>query len=128
MKKTLSCLAIFVFLMTLCSVIVFSQEADLIGTWEGSTIIPDVGENEVTMVVTEEDGLVITMSDSLGMLTDIECEDVEFKEGTLTFNFTLVQDFETQTIWITLELEDGTMEGYWENEEGEQGGIKLIKI
>ena len=129
MKKTLSCLTVFVFLVAFSSVVVFGQEADLIGTWEGSTIIPDVGKNMVTMVVTKEGGeLSITISDSIGMLTDIECEDIEFKDGTLTFHFVLVEEFETQTIRITLELGDDTLNGYWENEEGERGEIELEKI
>jgi hypothetical protein len=88
-----------------------------------------VGENIVTMVVTKEEGeLAITMSDSIGMLTDIECEDIEFKDGSLTFHFVLIEDLETQTIWITLELGDDMLNGYWENEEGEQGEIELIKL
>jgi hypothetical protein len=129
MKNTLSLMAMFVFLIALCSTIAFCQEADLIGTWEGSTIIPDRGENFLTMVITKEEGeLMITMSDSFEMLMDTECEDIEFNQGTLTFHFTLIEDLETETIWITLELEDDTLNGYWENEEGEQGGIELKKI
>jgi hypothetical protein len=129
MRKTISCMALFIFLIGLNSAVSFSQEANLIGTWEGSTIIPDMGENIVTMVITKEEGeLAIEMTDSFEMLSDTECEDIEFKEGTLTFHFSLTQDLETQTIWITLELEGDTLNGYWENDGGEQGGIELKKI
>jgi hypothetical protein len=128
MKKSSACLALFVFLTTFCSIFAFSQEADLTGTWIGSTFIPDVGENEVTLVITKKEGeLKATMSDTLGMLSDAECEEIEFADGTLTFNFTISQDMETQTIWITLEVEGDTMKGYWETGSGEQGDIELKK-
>lgn len=128
MKKSSIYLALFVFLIAFCSVISFSQEVDLTGTWKGSTVIPDQGEDEVTLVITKKEGeLAATMSDSLGMLTDIECEDIELEDGTLTFNFTISQEMETQTIWITLEVEAESMKGYWENAEGEQGDIELKK-
>lgn len=128
MKKSSAYLALFVFMITVCSIFAFSQEADLTGTWEGSTFIPDQGENEVILVITKNEGeLAATMSDSLGMLTDIECEDIEFEDGTLTFNFTITQEMESQTIWITLELEDDILKGYWETGAGEQGDIELKK-
>lgn len=128
MKKATAFVSLFVFLVAVCVSFAASQEVDLKGTWLGSTIIPDQGEDEVTLVIKEEEGeLVATMSDSMGMLSEIECEDVEFENGTLTFNFTLTEDLETQTIWITLDLEGETLKGYWENEGGEQGDIELTK-
>jgi len=128
MKKSSAHFALFVFMITLCSIFSFSQEADLIGTWKGSTVIPDQGEDEVILVITKNEGeLAATMSDSLGMLTDIECEDMEFDDGTLTFNFTIGQEMESETVWITLELEDNTLKGYWESGDGDQGDIELNK-
>jgi hypothetical protein len=128
MKKKSVYLALFVFMATVCSIFVFSQEIDLTGTWIGSTVVPDQGEDEMTLVINKEEGEYrAIVSDSLGMLTELECEDIEFKEGTLTFNFTIAQDMETFTVWITLELEGDTMKGYWETAEGDQGDIKLIK-
>jgi hypothetical protein len=128
MKKSSAYLALFVFMITVCSIFAFSQESDLTGTWEGSTVIPDQGEDEVILVITEKEGeLAATMSDSLGMLTDIECEDIEFEDGALTFNFTITQEMESQTVWITLELEDDILKGYWETGDGGQGDIELKK-
>jgi hypothetical protein len=128
MKKSSALLTLFVFVTAVCASFASSLESDLVGTWEGTTIIPDQGMDEVTLNITENEGeLMATMSDSLMMLDEIECEDVEFEDGTLTFNFTLTQDFETQTIWITLDLEGETLKGYWEDEEGEQGDIELTK-
>ena len=82
----------------------------------------------MTLVIKKEEGeYVATINDSLGMLMDTECEDMEFKDGTLTFNFSIAQEMETMTVWITLEVEGDTMNGYWETEEGEQGDIELKK-
>lgn len=126
MKKSSIYLALFIFLIAFCSVISFSQDVDLTGTWEGSTIVPDQGEDELTLVIKKENGeYAATLSDTLGMLMDTECEDIEFKEGTLTFNFTIVQDMESLTVWITLEVEGDTMKGYWETGDGGQGDIEL---
>ena len=128
MRKHITNLILFAFLVTFCSVFAISQEVDLTGTWVGSTFIPDQGENEVTLVITKKEGeLAATMSDSMGMLTDIECEDIEFENGTLTFNFMITQEMENQTIWITLDVEGDTMKGYWETGDGEQGDIELKK-
>jgi hypothetical protein len=128
MRKLSVHLALAALLIFFCSFYALSQEDNLIGTWAGSTFIPDQGEDEVTLVITKEEGeLAATMSDSLGMLVDTECEDIEFDDGTLTYNFTISQDMESMTIWITLNVEGDTMNGYWETAEGDQGDIQLKK-
>jgi hypothetical protein len=128
MKKFISCLGLFAFFMTFCSIFTFSQNIDLTGTWEGSTLVPDQGEDQLTLVIKKEEGeYKATITDSLGMLMDAECEDIEFEEGTLTFNFTISQDMDAFTVWITLEVEGDTMKGYWETAEGDQGDIELKK-
>ena len=128
MKKMSTHLILVVFLMAFCSIFALSQEADLTGTWVGSTFVPDQGEDEMTLVIKKDEGeYVATVSDSLGMLMDTECEDIEFEDGTLTFNFTITQELESQTIWITLDVEGDTMKGYWETGDGEQGDIELKK-
>jgi hypothetical protein len=128
MKKSSICLALFVFLLCFCSAISFSQDVDLTGTWEGSTVVPDQGEDGMTLVIKKEEGeYVATISDTLGMLQDTECEDIEFEDGTLTFNISISQDMDVFTVWITLEVEGDTMKGYWETAEGDQGDIVLKK-
>jgi hypothetical protein len=126
MKKISAVLSLFVFLTAAGVIFAAGQKAELMGTWKGVTHIPE--EDEVTLVIKEDQGeLVVAMSDSLVMLSEIECEDVEFEDGTLTFNFVLTQGLESQTIWITLDLEGETLKGYWEDEGGEQGDIELTK-
>lgn len=128
MKKLSVHLALAALLVFFCSFYALSQEDSLIGTWTGSTFIPDQGEDEVTLVITKEEGeLAATMSDTLGMLADTKCEDIEFNDGTLTYNFTISQDMESMTVWITLKVEGDTMNGYWETAEGDQGDIQMKK-
>jgi hypothetical protein len=129
MKKLLTSSTLLVFLAAFCSILAFSQSIDLTGTWEGSTIVPEQGEDEMTLVIKKEEGeYVATLTDSLGMLDETECEDLEFEDSTLTFNFTISEGMDAFTVWITLEVEGDTMKGYWETAEGDQGDIELIKI
>jgi len=119
-------LALFVFSISLCAIFSFSQDVDLTGTWEGSTVVPDQGEDGMTLVIKKGEGeYTATITDSLGMLMDTECEDIEFEEGTLTFNVSIAQEMESLTVWITLEVEGDTMKGYWETGDGDQGDIEL---
>lgn len=129
MKKSISHLTLFVFLATFCSVFAFSQDIDLTGTWEGSTVVPDQGEDGMTLVIEKEEGeYVAKITDTLGMLDETECEEMEFKDGTLTFNFSISEGMDSFTVWITLEVEGDTMKGYWETGDGDQGDIELQKL
>jgi hypothetical protein len=128
MKKSSVYLTLSVFLLAFCAVLSSGQEVDLTGTWQGSTFVPDQGEDGMTLVIKKNEGeYTAKLSDSLGMLMDTECEDIEFSEGTLTFNFSISDGMEAFTVWIALEVEGDTMKGYWETAEGDQGDIELKK-
>lgn len=129
MKKFLSCFFLFTFLTSLCFVLSYAADVDLTGTWKGSTEVPDQGVDEITLVIKKEaDAYAATVSDSLGMLTDTVCEEIEFKEGTLTFNFTIYQGYDSMTVWMNLDVEGDRMDGYWETEDGSQGQVNLEKV
>lgn len=129
MKKTLSSFVLFVFSMSLCLVLTYASDVDLTGTWKGSTEVPDQGVDELTLVIEKEAGeYSAKLSDSLGMLTDTECEDIEFKEGTLTFNVTIYEGYDSFTVWINLNVEGDKMSGYWETEDGGQGKVNLERM
>jgi hypothetical protein len=129
MKKFLSCFFLFAFLASLCFVLSYAADVDLTGTWKGSTEVPDQGVDEITLVIKKEaDAYAATVSDSLGMLTDTVCEEIEFKEGTLTFNFTIYQGYDSMTVWMNLDVEGDRMDGYWETEDGSQGQVNLEKV
>lgn len=128
MKRYLVNLALFLILIIFCSVLSFSQDIDLTGTWVGSTVVPDQGEDGMTLVIKKEGGeYTAIISDTFGMLMETECEDLAFEEGTLTFNVTIGEGMEALTVWITLEVEGDTMKGYWETGDGGQGDIQLEK-
>lgn len=127
MKKTASILSLLAFLLALSYGISFCQEVDLSGTWEGTTEVPDAMEtDEVTLILEKIDGEYIgTISDSLGFAEEAELEDIEFKDNTLTFSFTIFDGFEYSTVYTTLTVEEDKMSGSWETEDGESAPIEL---
>lgn len=128
MRKSISFLAFFVFILALSSGIPFCQEGDISGTWVGSTEIPDQGTNELTMIIERAgDSYTVALSDSFGMVVDTECEEVEYEDNVLTFNFTIDDGYSTMTIYITLEVEGNNMTGEWETDEGDTGEITMVK-
>ncbi len=126
MKKTSSALALFAFLLVLSCGMSFSQQADLSGTWVGSTEVPDAVElDKLTLVLKKEDGKYSgTITDSMGMLLDTEIEDVEFKDNTLTFTFQVDTGEEYATVSTSLTVKGDKMSGYWET-EGDSASIEL---
>jgi len=128
MKKTTSTFALIIFIFTLSCGISFCQDIDLSGTWVGETEVPDQGTDEITLVLEKKEGEYTgTISDSLGMLQDVECEDIELKDNTLTLDFIFSDGYDYMTVYITLTVEGDTMTGYWETEDGSTGSIKLEK-
>lgn len=128
MKKTTSTFVLIIFIFTLSCGISFCQDIDLNGTWVGETEVPDQGTDEITLVLEKKDGEYTgTISDSLGMLQDVECEDIELKDNTLTLDFIFSDGYDYMTVYITLTVEGDTMTGYWETEDGSTGSIILEK-
>ena len=128
MKKTISTFALIIFIFTMSCGISFCQDIDISGTWVGETEVPDQGTDELTLVLEKKEGEYTgTTSDFLGMLDETECEDIEFKDSNLSFNFSIYDGESTMTVYITLTVEGDTMTGYWETEDGGTGSIKLKK-
>lgn len=119
----------FVFLFSLSSGLSHSQDVDLSGTWVGQTEVPDQGTDELTFVLEKTNGEYTgTASDSLGMLEDVECEDIEFNDGTLTFHFSIFDGYEYMTVWMALKVEGDMMSGYWEVEDGTTGAVEMERV
>jgi len=129
MKRITSLLAILAFLLILSYGISFCQEIDLSGTWEGTTEVPEEAElDQITLVLEKINGEYSgTFTDSLGFAEDAELEDIEFKDNTLTFNFTIFNGFEYMTVYATLTVEGDKMNGHWETEDGNSSTIELEK-
>jgi hypothetical protein len=128
MKKLTSILAVFVFIFALSSGFSYCLGDDISGTWVGETEIPDQGTDELTLVLEKaDDSYTATISDSFGMLTDAECEDLEYKDNVLTFNFSIYDGYSSMSVYITLNVDGNTMAGKWETEEGDTGAIEMEK-
>jgi hypothetical protein len=127
MKRITSILSLLAFLLILSYGISFCQEVDLSGTWEGTTEVPEEAElDQITLVLEKINGEYSgTFTDSLGFAEDAELKDIEFKEKTLTFNFTIFNGFEYMTVYATLTVEGDKMSGYWETEDGNSSTIEL---
>ncbi len=129
MRRTSIIFAVFAFLFSLFCGISFSQDVDLSGTWVGQTEVPDQGTDEITLVLEKINGEYSgRASDSLGMLEDVECEEIEFKEGTLTFHFSIFDGYEYMTVWMILDVEGDKMSGYWEVEDGTTGSVEMERV
>ena len=127
MKKKLTILITFSFLMAVMGGMVYGLTADIAGTWVGTAEVPDAMEpDELTMVIKKTgDTYTGIINDSMGMLNDTECEDIKFEDGKLTLHFSIPQDYEDMVISCELKVEGDTMTGFWENEGGESGAIKM---
>lgn len=129
MKKITLFFTLTVLVLAAASGLMFGQSVDLSGTWVGETEVPDAIEpDEMTLVITKEDGeYSAKISDSMGMLNNTECEDIEFKENELTFNIEVNTGEEFMTVYLTLKVEGDTMTGYWESDDGSTGSVELTK-
>ena len=127
MKKITSILSLLAFLLIVSCGISFCQEADLSGTWEGTTEVPEEAElDQITLVLEKINGEYSgTFTDSLGFAEDAELKDIKFKNNTLTFNFTIFNGFEYMTVYATLTVEENKMSGHWETEDGNSSTIEL---
>lgn len=129
MKKITAQMALVAFVLAAVSGLTFGQSVDLSGTWVGETEVPDALEPDVmTLVISKENGeYSAKITDTMGLLENTPCEDIEFVEGTLTFNCEVDTGEEFLTVYITLKVEEDTMTGYWEIDDGSTGPVELKK-
>lgn len=126
MKRISTVFALTAFFIALFSMALFSQEADIAGTWEGTTYVPNQGEDDLTLVIKKvEEEYQVIVSDSFGMVQGLEADDVSFEEGTLSFNFSVYTGYEEMTVWFTLEVDGDQMSGYWETADGSSEPVEL---
>ena len=132
MRNTKAILALAALLATLLPMFSPSAEADLSGTWAGSTRVPDQSEpDRITLILKKEaDGYEGTVSDSLGRVKEAALEDIEFEDNELTLSLTVsVPDSsEPKEVEAELILEKGRLKGSWFVEDGPQGDIVLEKV
>jgi hypothetical protein len=127
MKKKISVLTTLVFFLALFCLFANSNNQSLEGTWIGKTEIPDVPEEVgVTLVLEMIEGKYKGLiSDSTGMLQDVEIEDVQFEDNELSFRFEFFDGEGSNLIQIVLEVKGDAMSGYWEHQEGNSAPIEM---
>ena len=121
---------VFLFLLTVGLAFalgpLFGQESDLTGTWEGTTYVPDAGDDQVTLVLRKEgEAYSGTVSDSMGMANEAKLENGKLVGGTLTAEFTIFNGSDYMKIKLTLKLSGDLLVGNWESADGETGNLEL---
>ncbi len=129
MKKFNMIFMLTVLVLGTAAGLMFGQSVDLSGTGVGETEIPDEIEPDgMTFVITKEDGeYSARISDTMGMLDNTECEDIEFVENKLTFNIAVETENGMMTVFLTLKVEGDTMTGFWESDDGGTGSVEMTK-
>ncbi len=129
MKKKLFVLTALAFFLVFSCLLSHSQNQNIEGTWIGKTEIPDNPEPVgVTLVLEKADGKFKGLiSDSTGMLQDVEIEDVKFEDNELSFRFEFFDGEGSNLIQIFLEVKGDAMSGYWEHHEGSSAPIEMQK-
>ncbi len=101
-----------------------SGDTGITGVWEGETYVPDYGQNKLTLEITQEDGkYAAVITDSAGYAVSTPCDDFEYQEGKITFNFPAGGGL---YVYIYLSVEGDTLEGFWEVDYG-SGDITMKK-
>jgi hypothetical protein len=101
---------------------------DLTGTWIGTTLVPDVGEDAITLELKRE-GNTYTgrCTDAAKVVVAPEIKNVAFTEGTLTFDIGVSGGADTVTVHISLKVDGDQMTGQWATDEGESAALRLAR-
>ncbi len=126
MKKAKWILAAVAFLGVLALNSLAQKAPDLSGTWIGKTEVPDVGTDEVTLVLKKaEKSYAGTVSDNQGVIiANTEIRDVTIEGEKFSFVFPLADG---NFVTINMTVAGDKMTGYWEHPAGSTGAIEFIK-
>jgi hypothetical protein len=104
-----------------------AQDADLSGTWVGSTAVPDQAERDQITLVLKKEGNAYSgvISDSLALILQAPLRDVKFTNGTLTFTFTANADEHEVRVVTTLKYTGEKLAGAWIADDGDTGVFDL---
>ena len=121
MKTTLR-LALALALVSVGALSAAVAAPDFAGTWIGKTDVPDVGADQVTLVIKKTDsGYAATISDSAALIADkTEARDVKVDGETISFWFPLASG---ETVSVQLKIAGDTMNGGWAHESGSTGSL-----
>jgi hypothetical protein len=112
--------------LVFCLGTLFGQKTDLSGTWEGTTYVPDSGDDQVTLVL-RKDGETYSgsVTDSIGMAVESKLENVAFKDETLKAEFLIFNGSDYVRISLTLKVSGEMLVGNWADPGGETGTLEL---
>jgi hypothetical protein len=121
---------IFLLLLTaapvFCAGALLGQAMDLSGTWEGTTYVPDSGDDRVTMNLRKEGETYSgTFSDSMGLAVESKLENVQFSDGTLKAEFVIFNGDDYVRISLTLKVSGEMLVGNWADPGGETGTLEM---
>ena len=105
----------------------FTQKApNLSGTWIGKTEVPNIGTDEVTLVLKKaEKSYGGTISDNQAVINaNAEIRDVTMDGEKLSFICPLA---EGTLLMIKLVVDGDKMTGHWEHPAGTTGAIEFVK-
>jgi hypothetical protein len=129
MKATAANLVLAALVLAVAGVSIGAQRTpDLTGTWIGTTLVPDVGEDAITLELKRE-GNTYTgrCTDAAKVVVAPEIKNVAFTEGTLTFDIGVSGGTDTVTVHISLKADGDQMTGHWATADGESAGLKLAR-
>jgi len=115
MKKGLFYFAFIMILIGCIGISVLHAEEDIIGTWMGTTYVPDMGDVGLTLVLEKiDEGYIGKISDTSGILDNTEVSDIDFTNNELTFTFIYDNGYGALSIDMVLKTEGNKMTGYWQ--------------
>ena len=112
--------------LVFCAGTLLGQEKDLSGIWEGTTYVPDSGDDQVTLTLKKEGETYSgTLTDSMGMASESKLENVRFKDGTLKAEFLIFNGSDYARIGLVLKVSGEMLVGNWTDPGGETGTLEL---
>lgn len=128
MKVSSASVVLLVLLVVVGVDISAQDKPDLTGTWVGVSLVPNVGEDPITLELKREgDAYSGTCADGAGMIVEREIRNVAFKEGTLTFDIGVSNGTDVFPVHLSLKVEGDKMAGNWSTDQGESGEVRLAR-
>jgi len=108
---------------------VAAQQTDLSGTWNGSTSVPNMTDNDqITLVLKKAgDSYSGSVSDSMGMVNEAALENVKFENDALSFEFAISVNGQAVRVTNKLNYKEGKLTGYWSTEDGMSSAMELVR-
>jgi hypothetical protein len=99
---------------------------DFTGTWLGTTEVPDVGTDQIALVIRKaQAGLAATISDSAQMIApNTEARDVKVEGEAIAFWFPLASG---ESVSVQLKIAGDTLTGGWTHESGSTGSMQFAR-